>query len=558
MNCMHAIKEREYECCLVKNLKAGQVLYEDIIVEDNVLIKKGEIVTEQTIYILNILNIQSVCVVKENVQSAPQKLNLSTEKRLTNISKELQNEFYKIIGFLSSETRYGKVLKNKEDVYYVKNLFLHYMNNPIYYHFLLKFKELDEYSYYHIIDVFTLCTLFCRKEGIPNVEDIAIGFLFHDIGKLYTPVELLRKKGRLTKKEALIVQEHTEKGYNLLRQIGLERVAYLAKSHHERFDGSGYPEGLSGEELPKELQILQLIDRYSVITLRRSYKEIVAASHAIGLLYNDLHFYNKDLLNRFIDFIGIYPENSVVLLSDGSQAIVEKVNCNYPLLTVVKLFKNNETIILPIDLSITIQKILFYHINTPNELFSEFSDFLISEDFFQIESYHSKLKSQYEKHEWFTHIYLPIFQVFLILNSYNTFPTNKMQQVCQKLLKLLDEALLEFRLSSDEHNKTLLIVNGQFKSPALYKLFEGLLHSDDIYSYIILNPENDSKLQDMIHSYEIENIIILGKPLEIQFTGNVTKYHLTELQVESLLNRFVCTNLRKIKLRKALKQFKED
>lgn len=173
--------------------------------------------TERTFYIFKNLNNQSIYLVKEKFQPEPSQSKLNnnnktlTEKRLTNISK-LQIEFYKIIGFLCSETRYGNVFKKEEDVYYVENLFIEYMKNPIYYQYLLKFKELGKYIYYHIVDVFTLSTLFCRKEGIPNIEDIAIGFLFHDIGKLYTPVHLLRKEGNLTKKEYHVLQKQLKKG----------------------------------------------------------------------------------------------------------------------------------------------------------------------------------------------------------------------------------------------------------------------------------------------------------------------------------------------------------
>ena len=562
---MQKIKNTGYEHCHVKNLKEGQVVYEDLIVENKVLITKGGVLTERTISKLKNHHVQYVCVEKQSEQVTfnfeAKKTSgkvVSLEKKQTIAAEKIEDEFYKLLGFLSLETRYGKVLKNKEDVYYVKKLFLNYMKNPIFYQYLQKIKEFDDYTYYHIVDVFTLCTLFSKKEDIFNVEELAIGFLFHDIGKLDTPIHILRKKGRLSKKEFSIVQEHTERGYEILKQIGLEKVAYLAKSHHERIDGSGYPEGKKGEEQSKELQILQLIDSYSAITLFRPYKEVVAASHAISILYNDLHLYNKELLESFIDFIGIYPENAVVLLSDGSQAIVEKVNSSYPLLPEVKLFQSYKTIMLPIDLSVTIKKILSYHVNTPKDLFSKFSDYLISGNNFQMETYHAKLKNYYKKFEWFTHIYLPVFQVFEILKLQNTFSDIKIQQTGQLLLKIVDEALLEFRLSSDDKDKTLIIVNGKLKSPALYKLFEGLLYSDDINSYIMTKPEKVPGLDKVICSWDIKNLIVLGNPLEINGLNDITSYYLSELQVESFLNRFVCTNLHKVKLKKELAKYKQE
>ncbi|MFP3917489.1 HD domain-containing protein, partial [Lysinibacillus telephonicus] len=276
---MKIIKHEDFEYCPIKDLRKGQILYKDLIVENKVLLKKGAILTNRIISKLENRNIQSVCIEKQRIQpiifdaEATYTNAISSEKKLTNRLKVIQEEFDILLGYLSCETRYGKVLKNIEDISYVNNLFLNYMKNPIFSYYLLKLKDFDEDTYRHMIDVFTLCTLFSKKEGISNIDDIAVGFLFHDIGKLYTPIELIRKKGKLTKKEFLIVQEHTVKGEKILKQIGLEKVAYLAKSHHERVDGSGYPEGLRREGQPKVLQILQLINMYSTITLRRPYKD---------------------------------------------------------------------------------------------------------------------------------------------------------------------------------------------------------------------------------------------------------------------------------------------
>lgn len=543
----------------MKNLREGHILYKDLIVENEVLLNKGGVLTDRLISKLKSLNIQFVCIEKHNLRPAileaqETSTNVRSSEKNLNISKIIQDEFDDLFDCLCCESRYGKVLKNKEDISYVKILFLNYMKNPIFFYYLLKLKNFDDNTYRHMIDVFILSTLFSKKEGISNIDDIAAGFLFHDVGKLYTPIHLIRKKGRLTKKEYLIVQEHTVNGHKIFKQIGLEKVAYLAKSHHERVDGSGYPEGLRGKGQPKDLQILQLINSYSTITLSRPNKGIVAASHAIDILYNDLHLCNRELLNSFIDFIGIYPENALVLLSDGSQAIVDKVNSNYPLLPEVKLFRNNHTMMLPIDLSVTIQKILSYHVNTPKDLHSKFFNFLISEDYSQMENYHSKLKKYYQKHEWFTHIYLPIFQVFIILKSQNTFSKIKMKQSDEKLLKLVDESLLEFRLSSNKTEKALIIINGQLKSPALYKFFEGLLHSGDIFSYMIINSERTIEIEKKIDFYSY--LIVIGAPLHITPSRAATNYQLTELQLESFLNQFVCTNLQQVKLKKELDKFK--
>lgn len=514
MDIMQTIKQIDYDINLAKNLAPGQVLY-----------------------------------VHESVST---KSYSSSIRKQTSDTKKMLEEFYTQLGLLCTETRYGKVLKNNEEMNYVKNLFIKYIENPIFLNYLLKIKEFDENTFRHMIDVFTLGSLFAKKEGISNVEDIAAGYLFHDVWKLFIPINILRKKGRLTNKEFLILQEHIKEGYDILRKIGFEKVAYLAEFHHERSN----TERVKSVDQPKDLQILRLIDRYSDITLGRQFKDIVAATYAIGILYNDLPLYSRELLDRFIDFIGIYPENAVVLLTDGTQAIIENVNSHYPLSPEVKLFNEDHNKLLPIDLCVNIQKLLFYHVNIPKDLFSKVTNFLLSDDYIRMESENSKLKSHYQKFEWFTHIYLPIFQVHFIYKTQNTFSNLKIQQSCEKLLKLVDEALLEFRLSGEEREMTLIIINGQWKSPYLYKLFEGLLFSDNIYSHTIINSLNNSEIESMINSFHIKNLIILGKPLDFDTSEYTTTYHLTELEIETFLSKFVCTNLHKVKLETELDKYR--
>ena len=120
------------------------------------------------------------------------------------------------------------------------------------------------------------------------------------------------------------MQEHTIDGYNLLHAIGMGHIAYLAKLHHERMDRKGYPDGLSLAELPKEVQLLQLVDIYSALTMKRAYKMKVPPVEAIIHLFQDETLFDKGLLERFTQFIGIYPKNSIVLLSNGSHAVVEQ------------------------------------------------------------------------------------------------------------------------------------------------------------------------------------------------------------------------------------------
>lgn len=189
-------KPKDYELCHVDDLKPGQILYEDILQNKQILMKRGGMLTDKIISILKRRNIQYVYIVKEQPR---------TKERYSNIkkgrfqSKDFEEEFYETLRLVGSESRYGKILRNKEEVLYVKDLFVKFMKNPVLCHHWLMIKEYDDYTYRHSMDVFILGTLFCLKAEFENVEDIALGYLFHDIGKLTIPKQILTKNGRLTK-----------------------------------------------------------------------------------------------------------------------------------------------------------------------------------------------------------------------------------------------------------------------------------------------------------------------------------------------------------------------
>ncbi len=103
-------------------------------------------------------------------------------------------------------------------------------------------------------------------------EDIYCMGLLHDVGKIGIRAEILNKKGKLTKEEFDIIKSHTIAGYDILKSIKeIPELAIVARSHHEKYDGTGYPDGLKGEEIPENARIICLADCYDAMTSRRSY-----------------------------------------------------------------------------------------------------------------------------------------------------------------------------------------------------------------------------------------------------------------------------------------------
>ncbi|HRY61519.1 MAG TPA: HD domain-containing phosphohydrolase, partial [Candidatus Fermentibacter sp.] len=101
-----------------------------------------------------------------------------------------------------------------------------------------------------------------------------VGALLHDLGKVAIPVEILTKRGLLTREERGIIERHPAEGTRILGTLGgYDMVRSIVQSHHERLDGKGYPLGLSGRDIPFPARIVAVADTFDAITSRRSYRE---------------------------------------------------------------------------------------------------------------------------------------------------------------------------------------------------------------------------------------------------------------------------------------------
>ncbi|MER3432118.1 MAG: two-component system response regulator [Leptolyngbya sp. ERB_1_1] len=139
-----------------------------------------------------------------------------------------------------------------------------------------------------------------------QVRDLMWGGYLHDIGKVGIPDSVLLKKGRLTSEEFQIMKQHVLIGEKICQPLRTMRgVVPIIRHHHERWDGSGYPDGLQGDEIPFLAQVFQIIDIYDALTSERPYKRAFPSDEALRMIAEEMNqgWRNPDLVKAFGDFI---------------------------------------------------------------------------------------------------------------------------------------------------------------------------------------------------------------------------------------------------------------
>jgi len=148
----------------------------------------------------------------------------------------------------------------------------------------------DHYTRGHCERLATSAVQLGLKVGLSNekVDALRVAGIVHDVGKVAVPDSVLLKPGPLTPKEIAIMRRHPVEGERICSPLkSLRRVLPIIRHHHERMDGSGYPDGLRGDAIPLVARILQIVDIYDALTTDRPYREAFSASQALATLYNE-------------------------------------------------------------------------------------------------------------------------------------------------------------------------------------------------------------------------------------------------------------------------------
>jgi len=198
---------------------------------------------------------------------------------------------------------------------------------------LVNLKHQDENSYHHAINVSALALVLGRKLGLDEVQLrlLGQGALFHDLGHLKIPTQILMKKGPLTEPERRFYEQHPRYGAEIARQIGTLPVGVIEiiAKHHEHLDGSGYPGGLRANDIGLLTRILTVVNRYDNLCNGFGGERALSPHQAVSRMYSkERQCYDPKVLTTFITNLGVYPPGTVVRLNDARIAVVISINAD--------------------------------------------------------------------------------------------------------------------------------------------------------------------------------------------------------------------------------------
>ncbi|MFW2374031.1 MAG: HD-GYP domain-containing protein [Gammaproteobacteria bacterium] len=205
------------------------------------------------------------------------------------------------------------------------------IRNPDAFAWLTRIKNKDNYTYNHSVSASVWAVAFGRHLGLPkkDLQSLAIGAMLFDVGKVKLPEKLINNKKRFNQYEFKLVKKHVDYSLDIVREIkGInDDIINMVHTHHERYNGSGYPNGLAGNQIPLFGKIAGIVDCYDAIISERPFASAISPHDAVKKLYEwrNLDF-QAELVEQFIQVVGIYPVGTIVELSDGRVGIIISQN----------------------------------------------------------------------------------------------------------------------------------------------------------------------------------------------------------------------------------------
>jgi len=243
------------------------------------------------------------------------------------VAASICSESKRAVVSMFNEARLGKAVDSASAQNLVEEISDSVTRNPGALISLARLKTADDYTYMHSVAVCAMMVALAKQIGLTEEHTRSAGMagLLHDLGKAAIPLAVLNKPGKLTDDEFEVIKSHPVEGYNMLKEGGSveDSVLDACLHHHEKIDGSGYPDKLKGDEITLIARMTAICDVYDAITSDRPYKRGWDPSESLRRMaeWTKGHF-DPRLFQAFVKSIGIYPVGSLVRLTSGRIGVV--------------------------------------------------------------------------------------------------------------------------------------------------------------------------------------------------------------------------------------------
>lgn len=355
------------------NTLLGKTIYDW---DGRVLLRAGVALKESTIRNIKENNINSIYIIdKYSREEIEDVIKPEIRQKTINLVKEA----FSTIERLEPKNR----IKNNKDDYtwqeesyfynigkMVENIITDMLRKEELVLALVDIRSKDDYIYSHSVNVAIISLMIGISLKLPQkrLEALCTGAMLHDIGKAHLPQRILYKNGELTENEKNVIKTHPRAGYRYLSSTynvsALSKIIVL--QHHERIDGTGYPDGLKKDKIMDLSSIVSIADVYDNLSTNANARKPMFPSDILEYLMSNVGTkFDYEMVNIFCRIVIPFPRGTLVKLSTGEIAVVEKTIPNFPLRPIVKIIRSkrssreNMSIDLIKELSIVIVKIVF-------------------------------------------------------------------------------------------------------------------------------------------------------------------------------------------------------
>lgn len=314
----------------------GMIISSDIYTANNQLvIARGAVLDDRMITKLRFYNIYGLFVYPPdfNIEIIKEESYIET-LRNSDEFKKFNRTYVKMVD--NVQDNFNDVINGESDFNIEKLLADTYRlmeegrNGMHLFEMLHGIRDYDDISYVHSLNVSLICNIFAGwlKFNEEDTKILTLGGLLHDIGKMLVPKEIITKAGKLSDSEYEIVKTHAVKGYQALKDSPVDiRVKYAALMHHERCDGSGYPNGFKVDQIEEFAKIVAIADVYDAMTSNRRYRNAICPFDVVENFERDGFLkYDPKYLIIFLERIVESYLHNIVRLSDGREGEVILIN----------------------------------------------------------------------------------------------------------------------------------------------------------------------------------------------------------------------------------------